>query len=367
MSLPNLLTFFRLFLVIPFVITLMNPDPYFIITSFFIYIFASITDYFDGYLARKLRQTTKLGAFLDPLADKILLISAFAIFSLKKYIFLPFYLVIILVFRDYFITLLRIEVDKQKGKKNSDKKRFKTSYTAKFKTAFQMITIIIFYIIYLINIKFFKIKFTNNFINKTILYLPLIFFSTSLILSYYSAFKYTIKYKNESFLTLVKTISTFFYLGYLTKFPGTFVSFIAILLLFLIKIKFITYIFLLILIVIIGTITSEITSRKENVKDPGYVTIDEIAGIVLSIFPFYFFSFININFNNNNSTFIFNFLYTKKWIFFAISFILFRFFDIVKPLGINKIQKIRGGIGIMIDDILAGIYTLVIIGALCFV
>ena len=44
-----------------------------------------------------------------------------------------------------------------------------------------------------------------------------------------------------------------------------------------------------------------------------------------------------------------------------MSFLLFRFFDITKFLGINKIEKLNGSLGIMLDDIVAGIYTLIII------
>ena len=49
------------------------------------------------------------------------------------------------------------------------------------------------------------------------------------------------------------------------------------------------------------------------------------------------------------------------------AFVLFRFFDIVKPLGVRRMERLEGGLGIMMDDILAGIYSLIIlIGIRCF-
>ena len=50
-----------------------------------------------------------------------------------------------------------------------------------------------------------------------------------------------------------------------------------------------------------------------------------------------------------------------EWLYIIASLVLFRFFDIVKPLGVRKMENLPGGIGVMADDILAGIYSLVII------
>lgn len=357
MNLSNILTGLRFILVIPFIIYLLKPDPVSIIISFIIYLIASITDYFDGYFARKLNVVSKIGAFLDPLADKILVITAFAIFSLKKFVYLPFYFVIILAFRDYFITVLRIEVDKQKEKGNSNKKEFKTSFAAKFKTAFQMITIIIFYFVYLVNINYIKLNQTNF-----LKIIPLIFFTISLLLTYYSAIKYVLSYLKESYITLVKSIATFFYLGYLTKFPGTFVTLIATIIIFFLNFNLYSFLIILVIIIILGIISSNIVEKIENVIDPGYITIDEISGILVSLFPFYLFNYIGRDYFINNLSFNLKTVYLNKWIYFCIAFILFRFFDIIKPLGIKKIQKIKGGVGIMIDDFLAGIYVAIIMG-----
>jgi len=127
-KLPMILTFLRFFLVIPFSILLLIDDKYSVMISFIIYIIASITDWLDGFLARKYDAVSSVGAFLDPLADKILTLAAFFIFSLKNYVFLPLYLVFILLFREYFVTMMRVEIDitnkfQKNNKTNQEKER----------------------------------------------------------------------------------------------------------------------------------------------------------------------------------------------------------------------------------------------------
>ena len=116
-NLPNLLTLFRFFLVILMILFFIpfleksNPiDPInsMLIFSFFFYVIASITDFLDGKLARKYNKITKLGTFLDPLADKLLILSFFLLVYLyppTRY-FLIFFVVICI--REIGITFLRI-------------------------------------------------------------------------------------------------------------------------------------------------------------------------------------------------------------------------------------------------------------------
>lgn len=77
LNFPTYLTLFRVVLIPLFVIAFYLPTPYAPEISTFIFFIASITDLFDGYLARKWNQTTRLGAFLDPVADKVLVAIAF--------------------------------------------------------------------------------------------------------------------------------------------------------------------------------------------------------------------------------------------------------------------------------------------------
>jgi CDP-diacylglycerol--glycerol-3-phosphate 3-phosphatidyltransferase len=104
-----------------------------------IYIVAALSDWYDGWLARKFNYITSWGKFWDPLADKILTSTAFIGFAVVDLI--PWWMVIIIVGRDVLITLLRVFADM----KNFN---FVTSYYAKWKTMLQMIFLYYLLILY---------------------------------------------------------------------------------------------------------------------------------------------------------------------------------------------------------------------------
>ena len=136
MNLPNLLSLLRIVLTPLFIIFLLSDDKP---LALIIFVVAAITDAYDGHLARKYNQITSQGKFLDPLADKILVLSAFSSFAFMEII--DFWMVGIIIFRDFFITGLRLIIS-NKGFE------FVTSKLSKYKTAFQL-TIIIITLIYL--------------------------------------------------------------------------------------------------------------------------------------------------------------------------------------------------------------------------
>ena len=83
MNLSNFLTLSRI-LVIPIIVLCISlKDPFFGWTAFFLFCIASITDYFDGYLARVRNEVTNLGTFLDPIADKLLVAAVILILTSK--------------------------------------------------------------------------------------------------------------------------------------------------------------------------------------------------------------------------------------------------------------------------------------------
>ncbi len=136
MNLPNLLSLLRIILTPLFIIFLFSDDR---LLALIIFAVAAITDAYDGHLARKYNQITSQGKFLDPLADKILVLSAF--FSFAFIGIIDFWMVGVITFRDMFITGLRWVIS-NKGFE------FVTSKLSKYKTAFQL-TIIILTLIYL--------------------------------------------------------------------------------------------------------------------------------------------------------------------------------------------------------------------------
>lgn len=130
MILPNQLTIFRIILTPIFFVLFLSKDSTMIQISLAVYILAAITDWYDGWLARKFNYITDWGKFWDPLADKILTSAAFIGFVIVG--ILPFWMVFLVILRDVIVTLLRVLADNRGIP-------FKTTYYAKWKTLFQMI------------------------------------------------------------------------------------------------------------------------------------------------------------------------------------------------------------------------------------
>jgi len=128
MNLPNQLTLLRIFLTPIFVLLLFMDTTVSQLGSFIVFSLASVTDWYDGYAARKFGFISTWGKFFDPLADKILVSSGFVSFSILGYV--PVWMVIILVARDFFITILRSYAVIKK-------RPIETNVFAKAKTFFQ--------------------------------------------------------------------------------------------------------------------------------------------------------------------------------------------------------------------------------------
>jgi len=93
------------------------------------------------------------------------------------------------------------------------------------------------------------------------------------------------------------------------------------------------------LIVTIGGIRpSTVVARESGVKDPGFVVIDEVAGQMIALIAV-----------------------PLHWKYLLASFILFRGFDITKPFPLRRLEKLPEGTGIMMDDVGAGLYALVLL------
>ena len=136
MNLPNKLTLFRVILIPFFVFFLLAPyfegyGNYIVVAVFIV---ASITDFLDGKIARKYNLVTNFGKFMDPLADKLLVSSALiCLVALNK---IPAWVVIVIIAREFIISGFRL-VAADNGVVIA------ASYWGKFKTAFQMVTVIV--------------------------------------------------------------------------------------------------------------------------------------------------------------------------------------------------------------------------------
>lgn len=135
----NIFTALRVLLAPVFFYLIITPDPTYTRLAVIMFGIAALTDFFDGYMARKFGEETEFGVFLDPLADKVLVLSAFLSFVFLDII--PLWMIIVITVRDIGTTLMRIYAD-------AAKMHVQTSRSAKWKTAIQMI--FIFYVLIVI-------------------------------------------------------------------------------------------------------------------------------------------------------------------------------------------------------------------------
>ncbi|MBB1285032.1 phosphatidylglycerophosphatase A [Flavisolibacter sp. BT320] len=136
-----------------------------------------------------------------------------------------------------------------------------------------------------------------------------------------------------------KLIATFFGVGYIQKGAGTLAALFCCVAWYfwLGQTGLATEISLLVLVFFLGVITAT-TVEKEWGHDSNRVVIDEVHGMLMALF-----------------------LVPADWRYVLIAFVLFRFFDIAKPLGIRRMERQPKGWGVMLDDLLAGLYSNVIL------
>jgi CDP-diacylglycerol--glycerol-3-phosphate 3-phosphatidyltransferase len=142
MNLPNKITLGRIIAAPFFMIFLLIDNMYVRYLATLLFITAALTDAYDGYLARKTGVVTGFGKFMDPLADKILVSTAFIAFVALGYV--KTWMILVIIFREFFVTGLR-SLAAYKGIV------IMPSYVAKWKTGCQMTVIII--ILVFINLK----------------------------------------------------------------------------------------------------------------------------------------------------------------------------------------------------------------------
>ncbi len=136
-TIPNIITIIRVLLIPVFVVVYFLDWKWAHQAGAFIFWFAAITDWFDGYLARKLQQTSAFGAFLDPVADKLIVAAALLLIThtyASVWITVP---AILLMSREVYISALR-EWMGQQGKQDL----VKVSFMGKAKTMAQMLALI---------------------------------------------------------------------------------------------------------------------------------------------------------------------------------------------------------------------------------
>lgn len=168
----NILTLSRIFFAAIIFVLLMTPDGY--LLALILFFLAGITDYFDGYLARKYNEVSPLGEILDPIADKILILFVLFGLSLTLSSYLIGFIGSIIITREIWVGALR-DLNARSGKNNATK----VTFLAKIKTTIQLLTITIYLFGLVLN-------------NMLILVIGDICLFISLIITLYTGFLYSV-------------------------------------------------------------------------------------------------------------------------------------------------------------------------------
>ncbi len=136
MTLANKVTILRI-VGIPFFMVVLNIETFWgYVAAFFFFVFLSFTDTIDGFLARKRREVTVLGEFLDPLADKLLVASCLIYFVKIAWLKIYWWMIVIIISREFVITGLRVVAARRKIS-------IPALLSGKVKTTVQMVAIIV--------------------------------------------------------------------------------------------------------------------------------------------------------------------------------------------------------------------------------
>jgi phosphatidylglycerophosphatase A len=136
---------------------------------------------------------------------------------------------------------------------------------------------------------------------------------------------------------IVDIIAKFFYIGHVPIGPGTLAALVFLIFFYLSPFESPSLPFALPALFAVGAFSAGFVARREG-EDPRTVVIDEVFGALVAV------AFL-----------------PKNIVLYAAAFVLFRVLDITKPFPIGLTEKIRGGLGIMIDDLVAGLFTNVVI------
>jgi len=131
-----------------------------------------------------------------------------------------------------------------------------------------------------------------------------------------------------------RMIASVFYIGYLPIAPGTLGSLSALILYYFVCRDAVVMAVAILVVIVLGFITAGKVEKMFGEKDPGEIVIDELAGMLIALYRI-----------------------PPTMGYVVTGFLLFRFFDIVKPKPIKDLEKLKGSFGIMSDDIVAGIYA----------
>jgi len=137
---------------------------------------------------------------------------------------------------------------------------------------------------------------------------------------------------------LIKSFATVFGGGFLPVAPGTWATAVGVGIAYCLGNNLPVYTIVVLVLLALGVITTGIVEKQLNQKDPGFLVIDEVVGVMIALWHL-----------------------PLVWPVMICGFFLFRAFDMFKIYPINKLEALPGGWGIMLDDCMAGAYTNIIL------
>jgi phosphatidylglycerophosphatase A len=131
--------------------------------------------------------------------------------------------------------------------------------------------------------------------------------------------------------------------GYSPIASGTAGSAVALLILWLVPFSRVGLVVFFVVVTVAGTWAAHVAEAAVGSKDPGVIVLAEVAGMTRSVLALPLPLTVPV---------------------LVVGFVMFRIFDVVKPFPAGRSQALRGGVGVMIDDIIAGLYALILLVAL---
>jgi CDP-diacylglycerol--glycerol-3-phosphate 3-phosphatidyltransferase len=330
-TLPNSLTLLRVLLTPVFAALLFSESSFWKQIALLVFIVAALTDWYDGWVARRYGYVSRWGKFFDPLADKIL--AATALFSFVYLNLVDAWMVWIIVTRDFLITGLRTLSEYRN-------QPIVTSRSAQAKTLGEFVVIYYILILYVLR-SIYPIHREYAVWFDTLLH-PQVLFGMMLVVTLSNVGTGILYlFDNRDFLqklAAVRWFTRFFatglYSGYSPIAPGTAGTLVGVIIYaipgFSEPIAFSSTI---LLVFFLGVWASAQIEREQG-NDPQIVVIDEVVGMWISLF-----------------------LLPRLIWTTALAFFLFRVFDTFKPFPARRIEKLEHGWGIMLDDVVAAVYT----------
>ncbi len=329
LSIPNLLSYLRGLLALTLPFLLFHPNAWAHVLAMVVFFIGALTDYFDGLIARKFNLESRVGKFVDPVMDKLLILLPLTVFALKDLFSL--WWVVPFAVREIAVTFCRIGWLMQGEVIAAER-------LGKWKLGFQ-VAMVGFAFFAALSHEVGFMQFAAGF------FYALLYFcmAAALILTLLSGLTFFLHNRalleRPAFAKYVGAVGV----GFFPLAPGTWGSLVGLALVFLTQWNGWLFVATFAAVIALGYWSAKRLHLSEG-EDPSYVVIDEVCGMFI---PFLGFAL-------------------TPWTA-VLGFLLFRLFDIWKPFPVRSMEKLPGYWGILSDDLAAGVYallTLLLLGKL---